>query len=63
MGEEVVIKLDLTLATTDFKKASDSVRREIYSILIEFSIPMKLASLIKMCSNKNLWFTISKKFL
>jgi len=34
----------------DFKKAYDSVRREIlYSILIEFGIPMKLVRLIKMC--------------
>jgi sorting nexin-29 len=34
----------------DFKKAYDSVRREILcNILIEFGIPMKLARLIKMC--------------
>jgi len=33
----------------DFKKAYDSVRREIvYKILIEFGIPMKLVRLIKM---------------
>ena len=33
----------------DFKKAYDSVRREVlYKILIEFGIPMKLVSLIKM---------------
>jgi hypothetical protein len=38
----MVIKLDLTLATTDFKQACDSVRREMYNILIEFSLPMKL---------------------
>jgi hypothetical protein len=37
----------------DFKKAYDSVRREVlYSILIEFGVPMKLARLIKMCSNE-----------
>ena len=37
----------------DFKKASDSVRREVlYNILIEFGIPMKLVRLIKMCLNK-----------
>jgi hypothetical protein len=32
----------------DFKKACDSVRREVlYNILIEFCIPMKLVRLIK----------------
>ena len=35
---------------TDFKKAYDSVRREVlYKILIEFDIPRKLVRLIKMC--------------
>jgi len=34
----------------DFKKAYDSVRREVlYNILIEFGIPMKLVRSIKMC--------------
>jgi len=34
----------------DFKKAYDSVRREVlFNILIEFGIPMKLVRLIKMC--------------
>jgi sorting nexin-29 len=34
----------------DFKKAYDSVRREVlYNILIEFDIPVKLVRLIKMC--------------
>jgi hypothetical protein len=34
----------------DFKKAYDSVRREVlYNILIKIGIPMKLIWLIKMC--------------
>jgi hypothetical protein len=37
----------------DFKKAYDSVRREVlYNILIEFGIWRKLAGLIKMCLNE-----------
>jgi hypothetical protein len=37
----------------DFKKAYDSVRREVlHNILIEFGIPMKLVRLIKMCLNE-----------
>jgi hypothetical protein len=38
----------------DFKKAYDSVRREIlYNILIEFGEPMKLVRLVKMCFIEN----------
>jgi hypothetical protein len=34
----------------DFKKAYDSVRKEVmYNILIESGIPIKLVWLIKMC--------------
>jgi hypothetical protein len=37
----------------DFKKAYDSVRREVlYCILIGFGVPRKLAELIKMCLNE-----------
>jgi hypothetical protein len=37
----------------DFKKAYDSVRREVlYNILIEFEVPMELVRLIKMCLNE-----------
>jgi hypothetical protein len=38
----------------DFKKAYDSVRREVLcNILIEFGIPMKLVRLIKMCLSES----------
>ena len=37
----------------DFKKAYDSVRREVlYNILIEFDITVKPVTLIKMCLNE-----------
>jgi hypothetical protein len=44
----------------DFKKACDSVRREVWNInLIEFAIAMELMRLIKVCLNE----TYSKKAL
>jgi hypothetical protein len=37
----------------DFNKDYDSVRREVlYDILIEFGIPVKIVTLIKMCLNE-----------
>jgi hypothetical protein len=37
----------------DFKKAYDSVRREVlYNILIEFGIPMKFVRFVKMYLNE-----------
>ena len=42
-------KMKLRQLFTDMKKNYDSVRREdMYNILIEFGIPEKLVSLIKM---------------
>jgi hypothetical protein len=37
----------------DFKKAYDSVKREVlYNILLEFGVPKKIVRLIKMCLNE-----------
>jgi hypothetical protein len=53
---EIVRKLFI-----DFKKAYDSVRREVlYNILIEFGVPMKLVRLIKMCLNEHRKVRIGK---
>jgi hypothetical protein len=41
--------------SVDFKKANDSVRREVlyvYNILIAFLVPVKQVRLIRMCLNK-----------
>jgi hypothetical protein len=44
----------------DFKKAYDSIKREVlYNILLEFGIPKKLVRLIKMCLNE----TYSKVYI
>jgi hypothetical protein len=36
----------------DFEKAHDSFRREVYNILTEYDIRMKLVRLIKTCLNE-----------
>jgi hypothetical protein len=41
------------ISYSDFKKAYDSVRRDVlYSILMEFRIPIKLVRLTKLCVNE-----------
>jgi hypothetical protein len=52
--EQATREVNLIICTlqlfVDFKKACDSVRREVlYNILIEFGVPLKLVRLIKMC--------------
>jgi hypothetical protein len=48
----------------DFKKAYDSVDREVlYNILLEFGIPKKLVRLIKMCLNETYSKVCVGKFL
>ncbi|KAJ4433900.1 hypothetical protein ANN_16213 [Periplaneta americana] len=49
-GEKWEYKGTVRQLFIDFKKAYDSVKREVlYDILIEFGIPKKLVRLIKMC--------------
>jgi hypothetical protein len=46
-------KCDYNELFIDFKKAYDSVRREVlYNSLIEFGVPMKLVRLIKTCLHR-----------
>jgi hypothetical protein len=48
----------------DFKKACDSVKREVlYNILLEFGMPKKLVRLIKMCLNETCSRVCVGKFL
>ncbi|KAJ4446673.1 hypothetical protein ANN_13370 [Periplaneta americana] len=50
IGEKWEYKGTVHQLFIDFKKAYDSVKREVfYDILIEFGIPKKLVRLIKMC--------------
>jgi hypothetical protein len=45
--------LKISLLCEYFKKAYDSVNREVlYNNLIKFGIPMKLVRLVKMCLNE-----------
>jgi hypothetical protein len=47
------IQWDSASAFIDFKKVYDSVKREVlYSILLEFGIPKKIVSDLKMCLNE-----------
>jgi hypothetical protein len=49
---------------TDFRKAYNSVRREVlYNMLIEFGVPMKLVRVIKMCLNETYSKVYKGKYL
>jgi hypothetical protein len=51
-GERTGVNETVCQLFMDLKKAYDSVRREVYSILIEFGVLLKLVRLIKMCLKK-----------
>jgi hypothetical protein len=52
VGEKWEQTETVDLPFIDFRKAYDSVRREVlYNILIQFGIPTKLVRLIKICLN------------
>jgi hypothetical protein len=49
LGKEMGINCNRTSAVyIECKKAYDSVRKVLYNIIIEFSIPMKLVRIIKI---------------
>ena len=50
LGKKWVYSEEVHQLFIDFKKAYDSIRREVlYKILITFGIPRKLVMLVKMC--------------
>jgi hypothetical protein len=48
------VQLRQYISYIDFKKAYDSVRREVvYNIIIEFGVPMKFVRHTRQVSNRN----------